>query len=231
MAHLDQLLTTLYGSGYGYVWVILGMALESCLIPLPSELVMPLAGYYLVYLGHYSTAGAALALVATALAGAFGSVIGSVVAYGIGRGGGRPLVLHYGRYILVSRRDADRADAWFARHGGKVAFFSRMMPVIRTYISLPAGIAEMSFGKFVIYTFLGSFPWCLMLAFVGYYAGPRLAAVLQQLGTVFHDLDIAIVALIILAVGLYIYRHIRMEYGADMSEQDTRPNLPTGIRR
>jgi membrane protein DedA with SNARE-associated domain len=230
VAHLNQLLTTYYSGGYGYLWVILAMALESCLVPLPSEVIMPLAGYYLVYLGHASPTGVGLALVGVALAGAAGSLIGSAVAYVIGRAGGRPLILHYGRYILISRRDADRADAWFARYGGRVAFFSRVLPVIRTYISLPAGITEMNFVTFCVYTFLGSFPWCLMLAFVGYYAGPRLVTVVQQMGTIFYGLDIAIVVLIILGVVLYIYRHIRAER-LDASRQDTEPNLPTRVRR
>ena len=166
----------------GYFGIVLAMALESCCIPLPSEIVMPLAGFF-VYCSEKTTAltgatscptGAQFTLVGVTVAGAIGCVIGSAVAYWIGFAGGRPLLLKYGRYILVSKADSDRADRWFARYGAPVAFFSRLLPVVRTYISLPAGIAEMNFGQFILFTLLGSLPWTFALAFVGQQLGAKI---------------------------------------------------------
>lgn len=185
----------------GYAGVVLAMALESCCIPLPSEIVMPLAGYFALI--HPDT----FSLVGVGIAGAVGCVIGSVVAYGIGASGGRPLLLKYGKYILISKADSDRADRWFARYGSPVAFFSRLLPVVRTYISLPAGIARMNFGKFLLFTLLGSLPWTFALAFVGYKFGDQVAG----LSNAFHGLDVVIVVLFVAAVAYYIYRHIKRD--------------------
>jgi membrane protein DedA with SNARE-associated domain len=183
----------------GYLGIVFAMALESCCIPLPSEIVMPLAGLYVAqHPERFSLWG-------VGIAGAIGCVIGSVIAYGIGAAGGRPLLLRYGRYILVSRRDSERADRWFARYGAPTAFFSRLVPIVRTYISLPAGIARMNFGQFVLYTFLGSLPWTFVLAYLGY----RLGAQFLRLTTVFRGLDIAVIVVFVALVALYIYRHIR----------------------
>jgi membrane protein DedA with SNARE-associated domain len=182
--------------------IVLAMALESCCIPLPSEIVMPLAGYMVYkYPEQFSLPG-------VAIAGALGCVIGSAVAYGIGASGGRPLLLKYGRYILISKADSDRADRWFNRHGAPVAFFSRLLPVVRTYISLPAGISRMPFGTFILFTLLGSLPWTLALAFVGYKLGDKIDQA-SQLGTIFHGLDVVIVLLILAGIAYYIYRHIK----------------------
>lgn len=204
MAHLDQLLFGMINNWYittGYIGIILAMSLESCCIPLPSEIVMPLAGYFVViHPGQFSLLG-------VTLAGAIGCLVGSAVAYAIGRAGGRPLLLRYGKYILVSKKDSDRADQWFQKYGGRVTFFSRLLPVIRTYISLPAGISEMSFIKFAVYTFLGSLPWCLLLAYVGTKAGEHAST----LSTIFHGLDVVIIVLVVIAVALYIYRHLKAE--------------------
>jgi membrane protein DedA with SNARE-associated domain len=140
-----------------------------------------------------------------ALAGATGCLIGSIAAFWIGATGGRPLLLKYGRYLLISQHDADRADAFFQRWGSATAFFSRLLPVVRTYISLPAGIAKMPFLKFCVFTFLGSFPWCLLLAYVGYVIGDYSGA----LGPIFRSLDIVVVLALVILVALYIWRHIR----------------------
>ena len=182
--------------------IVLAMALESCCVPLPSEIVMPLAGYMVYkYPEQFSLPG-------VAIAGALGCVIGSAVAYGIGASGGRPLLLKYGRYILISKADSDRADRWFNRHGAPVAFFSRLLPVVRTYISLPAGISRMPFGTFILFTLLGSLPWTLALAFVGYKLGDKIEQA-TQLGSIFHGLDVVIVLLILAGIAYYIYRHIK----------------------
>lgn len=188
----------------GYAGIVLAMALESCCIPLPSEVVMPLAGYFaLIHPGTFS-------LVGVGIAGAVGCLIGSAVAYGIGASGGRPLLLKYGKYVLISKADSDRADRWFARYGSPVAFFSRLLPVVRTYISLPAGIARMNFGKFLLFTLLGSLPWTFALAFIGYKFGDQVAG----LGTAFRYLDILIVVLVVVGIVLYVRRHIKKERDA-----------------
>lgn len=196
--NLQNLITGWY-LGAGYFGIIFAMALESCCIPLPSEIVMPLAGAFVVL--HPDR----FSLIGVTLAGTLGCGIGSVVAYWIGRTGGRPLLLRFGRYILISQADSDRADRLFARHGDSVTFFSRLLPIVRTYISLPAGIAEMNFVRFVIYTLLGSLPWCLLLAFIGTKIGENS----HQLTSIFHGLDIVVAVVIVLAVGFYVYRHIK----------------------
>ena len=208
LTHLTEAVSTFITNLYattGLAGIVLAMAIESCCIPLPSEIVMPLAGVML-FQGHLlAGANPAIALLLIALAGSIGCLIGSIVAYGIGYSGGRPLMLKYGRYILISQHDADRADAFFKRWGSATAFFSRLLPVVRTYISLPAGIARMPFVRFCVFTVLGSFPWCLLLSFIGYKLGQNLTT----LGTVFHGLDIVILIAIVVLVALYIWRHIR----------------------
>ena len=188
----------------GYLGIILAMALESCCIPLPSEIVMPLAGYFVIrYPERFSLPG-------VALAGATGCLIGSAVAYGIGRAGGRPLLLKYGRYVLISQADSDKADRLFERHGNAVAFFSRLLPIVRTYVSLPAGIARMGFSRFCAYTFVGSLLWSLGLAWIG----TRIGENVQKLGTIFHGLDVVIAVVIVVAVVLYVRRHIQHDRAA-----------------
>jgi membrane protein DedA with SNARE-associated domain len=182
-------------SSAGYIGVAVLMAIESACIPLPSEVIMPFSGY-LVLTGRFR-------LLWVAIAGAVGCNVGSAVAYYIGALGGRPLAEKYGRYLLVSRHDLDRADNWFARYGDGTVFFARLLPVIRTFIALPAGIARMNFLRFNIYTFLGSLPWCLVLA----YAGLRLGARWEILRDYFHRFDALIGVLLLAAVAWFIYTH------------------------
>lgn len=215
LANLTSALTTLITNLYlatGLFGIVVAMAIESCCIPLPSEIVMPIAGILLSQAtvqkhlpGTNPSFPLWLNLLLVALAGSIGCVIGSIAAYGIGRAGGRPLMLKYGRYVLISQHDADKADHFFQRWGSATAFFSRLLPVVRTYISLPAGITEMPFGKFCVYTFLGSFPWCILLAYVGTVLGNNL----DKLSPIFHSLDIVIVVLVVVLVVLYVWRHIR----------------------
>jgi membrane protein DedA with SNARE-associated domain len=209
----------------GYIGIVIAMALESCLIPLPSEIVMPLAGLF-VATGAATSTGK-LDLFGVALAGAIGCLIGSAVAYWIGALGGRPLILRYGRYILISQADSDRADRWFARYGSSVAFFSRLLPVVRTYISLPAGISRMNLGKFLLYTFLGSLPWTFALAYVGYKFGPALQQKISELSTIFHGLDVVILVILLALAGLYVYRHIKH----DREAREGQMNQPTAPYR
>jgi len=181
--------------------VVLLMAIESACIPLPSELIMPLAGWMLI---EKQSLGAIHTLVAGAY-GALGCTIGSIIAYGVGMWGGRPLLDRYGKYILISRHDLDLADRWFYRSGSWVIFVSRLLPVVRTFISLPAGIAKMHFIKFLIYTFLGSFIWCAGLAYGGYQLGEHW----EQIRTAMRPFDPLFGALIIALIAWYIYRHLR----------------------
>jgi len=184
-------------SDMGYGGVVLLMAIESACIPLPSEIIMPFSGY-LVFTGTMN-----LWMVATA--GALGCVLGSLVAYAVGAWGGRPLVEKYGKYILVSHHDLDLADRWFRRHGDITIFIGRLLPVVRTFIAFPAGVARMPIWRFVIYTFVGSFIWCWALAWVG----KKLGENWHSLGVYFHRFDAIIGALIVAGIVWYVWRHIR----------------------
>lgn len=181
----------------GYLGVLVAMAIESACIPLPSEIIMPLAGW-MVYRGVFD-------IWLASIAGTLGCTVGSTVAYWVGSEGGRPLILKYGRYILISAHDMDTADRWFAKYGDRAIFFSRLLPVVRTFISFPAGVSRMNFPKFVLYTTLGSFPWVLGLAYAGKLMGDNWVAVREVL----HNLDYPIVAILLVAVGYYIYRHVK----------------------
>jgi len=181
----------------GYSGIAILMAIESACIPLPSELIMPFAGY-LVYEGSMN-------LFWVATAGAIGCNLGSLVAYEIGHYGGRLLVERYGRWILMGRRELDWADRFFARWGHAAVFVARLLPVVRTFIALPAGVARMPRGKFHTYTFLGSWPWCFVLA----WAGMKLGENWRSLGKYFHQFDAVIGVLIVAAVGWFIWSHWR----------------------
>ena len=181
----------------GLPGIVLLMAIESACIPLPSEVIMPFAGY-LVFLGKYS-------LWSVGLAGAIGCVVGSVPAYYLGMYGGRPLIEKYGKYILMSRHDLDMADRWFQRHGEATVFFARLLPVIRTFIAFPAGVARMEMKRFLIYTFAGSLPWCLGLAYIGMVMGERWPVLREY----FHKFDLLIGAVIVAGIVWYVRRHLK----------------------
>ena len=185
----------------GWPGVVVMMAIESACIPLPSEIVMPLAGWMLI---KEKSLGVVYIWAAGAY-GALGNVLGSALAYGVGMWGGRPFLEKYGRYILISHHDLDLADRWFYRWGSWSVFVSRLMPVVRTFISLPAGIAKMPFLKFLFYTFIGSFIWSLGLAWGGYLLGEHW----EQLRNIMRPFDPVIIAVAVILMALYIYRHIR----------------------
>jgi membrane protein DedA with SNARE-associated domain len=187
-------------STLGYGGVVLLMAIESACIPLPSEIIMPFAGY-LVYKGQFN-------LWAVGVAGAVGCVLGSWVAYYVGLYGGRPLVEKYGRYVLLSRHDLDLADRWFARYGEAIVFASRLLPVVRTFIAFPAGVARMNMTRFTLYTFLGSLPWCIGLAYVGQILGEQWDKN-ETLKIWFHRFDFLIGAVILLAAVWWVWRHLK----------------------
>ena len=176
----------------GYSGIVLLMGIESACIPLPSEIIMPFSGY-LVYTGRFKLAW-------VALAGAVGCNVGSLVAYYVGALGGRPLAEKYGRYVLVTRHDLELADRWFARYGDWAVFFARLLPVVRTFIALPAGVARMNFLRFNVYTFLGSLPWCLALAYAGLKLGERWTILRQY----FHRFDTVILILIVIGGAWFV---------------------------
>lgn len=184
-------------SAGGYGGVALLMAIESACIPLPSEVIMPFAGS-LVPSGRFTLWG-------SGLAGAIGCVIGSIPAYYAGAYGGRPLILKYGRYILLSAAHLDQADRFFARRGELTVFVARLLPVVRTFIAFPAGIARMPMGKFILYTFAGSLPWCLGLAWVGMKLGEHI----DELKPWFHRFDAVLVALGLIAVAWFVRKQLR----------------------
>lgn len=167
---------------------------------------MPFAGY-LASTGRFS-------LALTATAGAVGCNLGSALAYELGRRGGRPLEERWGAYVLLDRHDLDLADRFFARFGADAVLITRLLPVVRTFIALPAGIARMPRLRFHIYPFIGSWPWCMALAYVGYRLGERWATDLR-LHSFMHRFDAVIVAGLVLLAGWWLWRHWRQRVGAE----------------
>jgi membrane protein DedA with SNARE-associated domain len=196
-------------SSLSYPGIVLLMGIESACIPLPSEVIMPFSGY-LVYSHRFSS----LWLVATV--GAIGCNLGSVLAYEVGAFGGRPLIEKYGRYVLLNAHDLEAADRFFQRYGSITVFLGRLLPVIRTFIALPAGIARMSRGRFHLYTFAGSWPWCWMLAYFGYKLGERWDTD-PRLKMWFHRLDAVIVLVLSLGIIWFVRSHVRNRLRRNMT--------------
>lgn len=195
-------------SAMGYGGLVLLMGIESACIPLPSEVIMPFAGY-LVFRGEMN-------LWLAALAGAIGCVVGSIPAYYLGMYGGRPLIRRYGRYVLMHAKDLDLADRWFERHGDITVFIARLLPVVRTFIAFPAGVNRMNMRRFIIYTFVGSYPWCLLLAWAGYKLGENW----PSLKGYFHKFDVLIGAVILAGIVFWVWRHVRHEPEAEAKEAE-----------
>jgi membrane protein DedA with SNARE-associated domain len=183
-------------SASGYMGIVALMAIESACIPLPSEVIMPFSGY-LVSVGRFN-----LWWVATA--GALGCNLGSLVAYEIGYYGGRPVVERYGSYIFLSRKELELADRFFERYGNATVFITRLLPVIRTFIALPAGIARMPRLQFHVYTFLGSWPWCLGLAYIGLVLGEKWDSD-PRLKMWFHRFDAVIGGILLLGIAWFVW--------------------------
>ncbi len=181
------------------------MAIESAAIPLPSEIIMPLAGWMLI-----KDRGLGIEwLLLAGFFGALGNTIGSLVAYYVGAWGGRPLVMKYGRYVLISHHDLDLADRFFKRWGNWAVFVSRLMPVVRTFISVPAGISRMPIIQFTLYTFAGAFIWSLLLAWAGFVLGENW----EDLRDWMRPADIPIIIVIGILVTWYVYRHVKRAWG------------------
>ena len=206
MIHLVEtwflnVITTLY-EAIGWPGLLFLMGVESAAIPFPSELIMPLAGWLLI-----QEQGGSVWLVAMAgFYGALGNLLGSWVAYWVSRVGGRPLLRKYGRYILVTQDEVDRAEVWFTKYGELTVFVSRMLPVVRTFISVPAGIARMNIWRFSIYTFIGSYPWSVGLAYGGFKLGENW----EDLREVMRPFDIPIVLVVVAAIAWFVYRRIKV---------------------
>ncbi len=189
----------------GYGGILIATIIESCLIPLPSELVIPLAGAVTVS-GMATTLKLdhTFNIVAVVLTGTCGEVIGASIAYAIGATGGRELLLKYGRYVLISRHDAERADAFFAKRGDITIFIGRLLPVVRAYVSLPAGIARMNFTRFLAFTAAGSLTWCTILGLIGRKLGEHW----NDVGNWIHRFDILIGVAIVALVAIFVRRHL-----------------------
>jgi membrane protein DedA with SNARE-associated domain len=198
LALLVQFVTHVIQVG-GYAGIAVLMGIESACVPLPSEVIMPFAGY-LVFLGHFN-----LILVATA--GALGCNLGSLIAYWVGATGGRPLVERYGSWVLMSRQDLDRMTRFFNHYGSITVLLGRLLPVVRTFIALPAGIAKMPQLRFHIYTFVGSWPWCYVLAYVGIKLGEKWHTD-PRFEQAFHRFHLAVELLLVLALVWFVWSHI-----------------------
>lgn len=185
-------------AGGGYAAVVLLMAIQSACIPIPSEVIMPLAGYALAH--------TQMQLVLLATVASLASNLGSIPAYWVGAKGGRPMVERYGSWLLLSRRDLDRVDHFFARYGSITVLIGRMLPIIRTFIAFPAGVARMNQTRFHVYTFIGSWPWCYVLAWVGMRLGasfdsdPRFKAV-------YHRFHLGVEVLLLAAIVWFLWTH------------------------
>ncbi|MDA1256312.1 MAG: DedA family protein [Chloroflexi bacterium] len=177
------------------------MSIESTAIPLPSEVVMPLAGWKLI---EEKDLGFGFVVLA-GLAGAFGSLLGSLVEYYVARIGGRPLIEKYGKYLLITRADLDRADRWFATRGELTVFVARMIPGVRGFISIPAGIARMNVWRFSIFTFIGAFPWTFGLALGGFILGANYDDIRQ----VTRPFDIPIIGAALAVVAWFVWHRVR----------------------
>jgi membrane protein DedA with SNARE-associated domain len=182
----------------GYFGVLLLMAIQSACIPIPSEVIMPVAGYALAH--------SQLQLILLATIGSIGANLGSIPAYWVGAKGGRPMIERYGKYVLLSGRDLDLAEKFFAKYGSITVLVGRLLPIIRTFIALPAGIAKMNQVRFHIYTFIGSWPWCYALALMGMKLGDKFATD-PRFKAFFDRFHHAVEAVILLAFVYFLYSH------------------------
>jgi membrane protein DedA with SNARE-associated domain len=205
---LDQFvlpfIDTLYGR-FGYIGVVIAMSIESAAIPIPSELILPFAGWSVARGVVEPLTQTAWTYWGAVLAGVIGNTAGSLVAYAIGAFGGRPLLDRYGRYVLISAHDLDVADRWFARWGDLTVFFSRMLPIVRTFVSIPAGVARMPLWRFLLFSIAGAIPWVMLLVWSGVVLGDHWLDIKNTL----RGLDYVVAAAAILLVAAFVWRHVR----------------------
>jgi membrane protein DedA with SNARE-associated domain len=182
----------------GYASVVLLMAIQSACIPLPSEVIMPLAGWALAH--------SQLDLIILATVASLASNLGSIPAYWVGARGGRPMVERYGSYLLLSRHDLDRVDDFFTRFGSIAVLIGRMLPIIRTFIAFPAGVAKMNQVRFHIYTFIGSWPWCYALAYVGMKLGAQWNTN-PRFKEIFHRFHLGVELFLVAGIIWFVWTH------------------------
>ncbi len=192
-------------SRLGYVGVFIAMTIESAAIPLPSEIILPFAGWSVSRGLTEPLTNSPWTFWGAVVAGVLGNTAGSLVGYAIGAFGGRPLVERYGRYVLISAHDLATAERWFARYGEATVFFSRMLPIVRTFISVPAGVARMPLWRFLLFSVLGAIPWVMLLVWGGVVLGDHWL----DLKTSLKGLDYLVAGLLALAVGLFVWRHVK----------------------
>jgi membrane protein DedA with SNARE-associated domain len=193
-------------AGAAYTVVFLLMVLQSACIPIPSEVIMPFAGYKL---GH-----SLLDLILLATVASLASNLGSIPAYWLGARGGRPMIERYGRYILLNRHDLDLADRFFTRFGSIAVLIGRMLPIVRTFIAFPAGIARMNQVRFHIYTFIGSWPWCFVLAYIGMKLGAKWDSD-PKFKAIFHQFQLGVEVVIVIAAVWFVWTHWKNRTGAE----------------
>jgi len=192
-------------SRLGYVGVVIAMTIESAAIPIPSELILPFAGWSVSRGLSEPLTNAPWTYWGAVIAGVVGNTAGSLVSYAIGAYGGRPLIHRYGRYVLISAHDLEVAERWFARYGEVTVFFSRMLPIVRTFISLPAGVARMPLWRFLVFSILGAIPWVMLLVWGGTVLGDHWLDIKQSL----RGLDYIVAVAIVGAVALFLWRHLK----------------------
>jgi membrane protein DedA with SNARE-associated domain len=210
-----------------YAGIAVLMGIESACIPLPSELIMPYAGALsdprvsAALSAQYGVTLSPFNLLLAAIAGAIGCNIGSEIAYWVGAKGGRPAILKYGRYLLVSKKEIELADRWFERRGDIIILIARLLPVVRTFIAFPAGVARMNRTKFHVYTFVGSLPWCYGLAYVGQRLGIELLDEHSPLKHFMHRADAVIGGAIVLAAAYFVWSRIKVykQYKAEAASE------------
>jgi membrane protein DedA with SNARE-associated domain len=190
----------------GLTGVVLLMAIQSACIPIPSEVIMPFAGFALAH--------SQWDLIVLATLASLASNLGSIPAYWIGAKGGRPLVERYGRYLLLSNRDLDLADHFFARFGSITVLVGRMLPIVRTFIAFPAGIAKMNQLRFHVYTFIGSWPWCYALAYIGMKLGAKFQTD-PRFQEVFHRFHLAVELVLVVGVVWFVWTHWKNRTGVE----------------
>lgn len=210
LAFIDEivipLLNGLYGA-VGYLGVLVAMAIESAMIPLPSELILPYAGFLVSDLSQLEPlTGSPWNYWIVVLVATFGNTLGSLVAYVIGAYGGRPFLERYGRYLLIRPHEIELADRFFADHGGATVFIGRLLPIIRTFISFPAGVARMPLGRFIVYSTAGAFPWSMLLV----YAGTVLGANWVEIRHALQPFDLAIAVAVVFGVVLFVWWRLGM---------------------
>ena len=207
--HLINWVTGFIGA-HGYPGVLFLMALESACIPIPSEAIMPFAGALIKI-----DPARGFNIHTLAFVGALGNLLGSIVAYWVGHVGGRPFLEKYGKFVLIRRRDLDKSERFFEKHGEITVLVSRVLPIVRTFISLPAGIARMNFVRFCVYTFIGAVPFCYLLAWAGVKLGQHWMAVRDVL----HKADLGITIVLLVLFVLWLRHHLRPEAADELENE------------